>query len=173
MRFQATIVAFAASLALTGAQDLSGLPQCALPCLIAALPASGCSSTDVTCQCTTGQAKIAESLAGCIPSACSAEEQAVLTPALAGICTSAGISVSVPANPAASAASSAMASMESAVSSAMASGSAAVTSAVSGNRTSGMPTATGSAPPQVSTAAAAANFAGLGAVAMGLAAFAL
>ncbi|KAI8936770.1 hypothetical protein NX059_006016 [Plenodomus lindquistii] len=179
MRFQATIVAFAASLALTGAQDLSAVPQCALPCLLQAIPSSGCSATDITCQCTTGQAALTESLLGCVPNACSAEDQARLTPALLAVCQSAGISVSAPASAAASAVSSAVQSAQSGLSSAIASvassASAAASSAASAasSAASGMASATGSAPPQVSTAAAAANFAGLGAVAMGLAAFAL
>lgn len=50
--------------------------QLQLPCLIKAVPSSGCTATDVKCQCTTGQAKLAESLQGCIPSACSADDAA-------------------------------------------------------------------------------------------------
>eukprot|EP00994_Dinema_validum_P004383 NODE_2427_length_699_cov_42.961538_g1977_i0.p2 GENE.NODE_2427_length_699_cov_42.961538_g1977_i0~~NODE_2427_length_699_cov_42.961538_g1977_i0.p2 ORF type:complete len:172 (+),score=37.82 NODE_2427_length_699_cov_42.961538_g1977_i0:115-630(+) len=171
MRFQATIVAFAASLALTGAQDLSGVPQCALPCLIKAVPSSGCTATDVKCQCTTGQAKLAESLQGCIPSACSADDAAKLTPALLGICKAAGIEVSAPASAAASAASSAGSAATSAAGSMTSAAGSAASHAAS--HTSAMASGASGAPPQVSTAAAPANMAGLGAVAMGLAAFVL
>ncbi|KAF2852758.1 hypothetical protein T440DRAFT_17358 [Plenodomus tracheiphilus IPT5] len=174
MRFQATIVAFAASLALTGAQDLSAIPQCALPCLISAVPASGCTANDVTCQCTTGQAKLAESIAKCVPGACGPEDQAKLAPALAGICAAAGVTVSAAPSAAPSGVSSAVASLQSGLSSAASSAASAATSALSGSRTAtGSASATRSSPAQASTAAAAANFAGLGAVAMGLAAFAL
>ncbi|CBX99726.1 hypothetical protein LEMA_P073150.1 [Plenodomus lingam JN3] len=169
MRFQATIVAFAASLAFTGAQDLSQVPQCALPCLISAVPASGCGPTDITCQCTTGAAKIAESIQGCLPNACNGEDQAKAQAALGGICAGSGVAVSGTATPVASP----MPSMGPSASSGMGSPMASGSPIPSGNRTSGMPSATGSAPPQVSTAGAASHFAGLGAVALGLAAFAL
>jgi len=165
MRFQATIVAFAASLALTGAQDLSSVPQCALPCLIQAVPSSGCTTADIKCQCTTGQAKLAESLTACIPKACSADDQAKVTPALLQICKSAGITVSVPAS--AASAASAAASAASSAGSAVASGAASATSKTASASASG---ASG-APAEASKAAAPANMAGLGAVALGLAAF--
>merc|ERR1712137_1388853 len=105
MRFS-TIAAFATSLAVVSAQtpDLSSVPNCAISCLVAAVPSSGCGVTDVKCQCTTGQAALTESLMSCIPQKCSADDAAKVTPALAGICSSAGYPVSIPASAAATAA---------------------------------------------------------------------
>ncbi|KAF1933008.1 uncharacterized protein M421DRAFT_416610 [Didymella exigua CBS 183.55] len=187
MRFS-TIAAFATSLAVVSAQtpDLSAVPNCAVACLIAAIPGSGCGVTDVTCQCTTGQSAITSSLESCIPNACSATEAAQVAPALAGICSAAGISVAVPSGTsmAASMASSAVASAASSaaatVSSAMSMASSAVASARSSaasaassaaasasSRASSAASATSSGPAQ-STGGAAANAAGLGAVALGM-----
>lgn len=50
--------------------------QWKVTCLVAAIPSSGCGVTDVTCQCTTGQASLTSSLESCIPSRCSAEDAA-------------------------------------------------------------------------------------------------
>jgi hypothetical protein len=47
-----------------------------ISCLVAAVPSSGCGVTDVKCQCTTGQTKLAESLMSCIPQKCSADDAA-------------------------------------------------------------------------------------------------
>ncbi|KAJ4382020.1 hypothetical protein N0V86_002346 [Didymella sp. IMI 355093] len=172
MRFS-TIAAFATSLAVVSAQtpDLSAVPNCAVSCLVAAVPDSGCSVTDVKCQCTTGQAALAKSVESCVPTKCSAEDAAKVLPALVGICQQAGISVSVPesaTSAAASAASSAAGSMTSAAS---ASHSASMASSMSGSmasRTSGAASATSGV--VESTGAAVANAAGLGAVVLGLAA---
>ncbi|KAJ4343653.1 hypothetical protein N0V95_006592 [Ascochyta clinopodiicola] len=186
MRFS-TIAAFATSLAVVSAQtpDLSSVPDCAVACLIAAIPGSGCGVTDVTCQCTTGQASITNSLTSCIPSRCSADDAAKVAPALAGVCSAAGISVSVPASAAAtsaaaSAASSAASSVASSASAAVSSAASAVSSALSSAASaassrassatasrSGSASATTSGPAQ-STGGAAANVAGLGAVMLGV-----
>merc|ERR1712029_500547 len=156
MRFS-TIAAFATSLAVVSAQtpDLSSVPNCAISCLVAAVPDSGCGVTDVKCQCTTGQAALTKSLMSCIPQKCSADDAAKVTPALAGICTSAGYPVSIPASAASGAASSVASSLASKVSSATGSAASKVASA----------TSTG---PAQSTGGAAANAAGLGAVALGM-----
>jgi len=160
MRFS-TIAAAAASLVVVSAQtpDLSQVPSCAVPCLVAAIPESGCGVSDVKCQCTTGQAAITKSVTTCVSSKCQPEDQAKLVPILAGICESAGISVSVPASLAPSAAASGAAS---AASSAVASATSAAAS-----KASGASSPTGSAPAE-STGGAAANMVGLGAVALGL-----
>ncbi|RMZ71737.1 proline-rich antigen [Pyrenophora seminiperda CCB06] len=94
MRFQATALAVAASMALVSAQDLSAVPQCAVPCFAEALPSSGCSVTDVKCQCTTGRQPLTDALMKCVPSKCSPQELANLTPALAGLCAQAGVTLS-------------------------------------------------------------------------------
>ncbi|KAL6703330.1 hypothetical protein ACN47E_009748 [Coniothyrium glycines] len=168
MRFQSTVLAVAASLAFASAQDLSSVPTCAIPCLVAAIPGSGCTVTDVTCQCTTGREAIANSLTSCAPSRCSAADTAALEPALAGICAAAGVAISSAPSAAASSAASAVSSaINSAISSAL---SSAATSALAGTRTaSGSASPTGSVAQQ-STAAAASHVVGLGAVAMGVAA---
>ncbi|KAF3051025.1 hypothetical protein E8E11_007285 [Didymella keratinophila] len=182
MRFS-TIAASAISLVIVSAQtpDLSNVPNCAVPCLVSAIPGSGCSVTDVTCQCTTGQSAITSSLESCLPSKCSTDDLAKVAPALAGLCSAAGISVSIPASAAAtsaaaSAASSAAGSAGSAATSAASAASSAVASVRSSasaaassvaSRASGAASATSSGPAQ-STGGAAANAVGLGAVALGM-----
>ncbi|CAI6340172.1 unnamed protein product [Periconia digitata] len=96
MRFSlsSAVVAVAACFALVGAQDLQGIPTCALTCFAAAVPASGCTLTDTTCQCTTGKDKIAESVTSCVVQRCSAEDQGKIASAVTGICSRAGVTVS-------------------------------------------------------------------------------
>ncbi|KZM26959.1 uncharacterized protein EKO05_0004758 [Ascochyta rabiei] len=182
MRFS-TFAAFATSLAIVSAQtpDLSSVPDCAVACLIAAIPGSGCGVSDVTCQCTTGQASITSSLGSCIPSRCSVDDSAKVAPALAGVCSAAGISVSVPASATASSAaasvassaSAAISSAASAVSSALSSAASAASSRVASASTTGSASHSGSASatksgPAQSTGGAVANVAGLGAVMLGV-----
>ncbi|KAF3007444.1 hypothetical protein E8E13_003836 [Curvularia kusanoi] len=174
MRFS-TIAAFAASLAVVSAQtpDLSSVPNCAVSCLVAAVPGSGCGVTDVKCQCTTGQQALTDSLMKCIPTKCSADDAAKVPAALAGICNSAGYPVSIPASAAATGASSAAASAASSAASmvsSMASKASSAASSATGSaasRASGAASATSSGPAQ-STGGAAANAVGLGAVALGM-----
>ena len=45
-----------------------------LPCFASAVQGSGCGLSDTKCQCTTGNAKITESVTACAPSKCSAED---------------------------------------------------------------------------------------------------
>ncbi|KAF2191002.1 hypothetical protein K469DRAFT_732524 [Zopfia rhizophila CBS 207.26] len=153
MKFTATVFAFAASLALVGAQDLTGIPPCAISCFAAALPASGCSATDTKCQCTTGKDAITKSVATCIPSKCSADDQSKVLPAAEAICAKAGITVSGD-------------NTASATAGASATGVASNVTATA----SGVRSATGTASAQQTTNAAIANVAGLGAVAFGIAA---
>ncbi|OSS53524.1 hypothetical protein B5807_00558 [Epicoccum nigrum] len=168
MRFS-TIAAFATSLAVVSAQtpDLSSVPNCAISCLVAAVPSSGCGVTDVKCQCTTGQTKLAESLMSCIPQKCSADDAAKVTPALAGICNSAGYPVSIPASAAATAAASSAASAASGAASSVASSIASKVASATGSAASKAASATSSGPAE-STGGAVANAAGLGAVALGM-----
>ncbi|KAH7401002.1 hypothetical protein DE146DRAFT_632039 [Phaeosphaeria sp. MPI-PUGE-AT-0046c] len=157
MRFSTSaIVAFATSFAFVAAQDLSTVPSCAIPCFATAIQSSGCSISDIKCQCTTGAEKIAASLLTCAPQKCSAGDIAKLEPAVSGLCSAAGVTLSniptaVPTSGAAS---------TGAAASATASGSMSRP-------------ASASATLAQSTGAASANVVGLGAVAMGLAAFAL
>ncbi|KNG49607.1 CFEM-like protein [Stemphylium lycopersici] len=82
MRFQATVLAVVASVAFVGAQDLSGIPQCAIPCFVAALPKSNCGVTDTKCQCTSGKSAIENELLTCAPERCEQSEisSTLLTP---------------------------------------------------------------------------------------------
>ncbi|KAF1355691.1 hypothetical protein EJ07DRAFT_182039 [Lizonia empirigonia] len=168
MRFS-TIAAFATSLAVVSAVDLSQVPDCAVACLVAAIPGSGCSVSDTACQCTTGQAAITSSLDSCVPTSCSTEDAAKVAPALAGICSAAGYPISVSSSaaatsaPASSASSAAASVASSAVSSAASVASSAASAAASA--TGGSSTSPGSAQ---STGGAAANAAGLGAVMLGV-----
>jgi hypothetical protein len=72
MRF--SILAVTAAIAVASAQDLSGIPTCALTCFAVAVPESGCSLTDSECQCTTGREKIESSITKCVPAKCSADD---------------------------------------------------------------------------------------------------
>merc|ERR1712137_736083 len=94
MRFQATVLAVAASLAFVGAQDLSGIPQCAIPCFVAALPSSNCGVTDTNCQCTSGRSAIENSLLTCAPERCEQSEISSLAPAVSSLCAAAGVTLS-------------------------------------------------------------------------------
>ncbi|KAF2027409.1 hypothetical protein EK21DRAFT_114898 [Setomelanomma holmii] len=152
MRFSA-ILAFATSLAFVAAQDLSGIPSCAIPCFAAAVGGSGCGLTDTKCQCTTGRESITNSLNGCTPSRCSASEIASIASAVQTLCAAAGVTIT---------------NIPTVVPSSLAS---AATSVVSGTATrSQTKSATGSATAAASTGAAAGNVVvGYGAaVAMGL-----
>lgn len=80
MRF--SILALGAVCAVASAQSLGDIPQCALACFAAAVPASGCSLTDQKCQCTTGKSKIEDSITQCVPGKCSAEDIASMSPLL-------------------------------------------------------------------------------------------
>merc|ERR1712070_369313 len=150
---------------MVAAQDLSSIPTCAIPCFAAAVAGSGCGLSDTVCQCTTGNEKITQSITECAPDRCSADDLAKIAPAAAGLCAAAGVSISASA-------ASVIASSTAGVASGTAS-MAATTSAYA--MSSGMPSASmtmtpsGSAPAEVSTAAAAHNIVGYGAVAMGVA----
>ncbi|EMD89003.1 hypothetical protein COCC4DRAFT_72358 [Bipolaris maydis ATCC 48331] len=163
MRFQATVLAVAATFAFASAQDLSQVPQCAIPCFVSALPASKCGTTDIKCQCTTGREPLQEALMACVPTKCSQEDALKIIPAVSGLCASAGITLSdIPtAAPAAT---------------------GTPAASPSGNQQSGVPasaTPSGSKPtvsstssgsPAQSTGAASGNSAAVGAIALGLAA---
>ncbi|OAL00785.1 hypothetical protein IQ06DRAFT_148990 [Phaeosphaeriaceae sp. SRC1lsM3a] len=160
MRFSTSaIVAFATSFAFVAAQDLSQVPSCAIPCFATAIQGSGCSISDIKCQCTTGAEKIAASLLQCAPQKCSAGDIAKLEPAVSGLCSAAGVTLSnIPtALPSSGAA---------------ASTGAAASATASGSGSASRP-ASASATLAQSTGAASANGVAFGAVAMGLAAFAL
>ncbi|EMD60779.1 hypothetical protein GGP41_009742 [Bipolaris sorokiniana] len=158
MRFQATVLAVAATFAFASAQDLSAVPQCAIPCFVAALPASKCAATNIECQCTTGRQPLQDALMACVPTKCSQEEALKIVPAVAGLCASAGITLSdIPT--AAPAATGTPGSQQSG---------APATPTPSGSKPTASGTSSGS--PAQSTGAASGNSAAIGAVALGLAA---
>jgi len=57
-------------LGLATAQNLSGQPACASPCLSSAITAAGCALADQGCQCGTGKASIQNLVATCLLSGC-------------------------------------------------------------------------------------------------------
>ncbi|KAF1837069.1 hypothetical protein BDW02DRAFT_566493 [Decorospora gaudefroyi] len=155
MHFQATtLLAVVASLAVfVHAQDLSGVPECAIPCFVAALPDSNCGVTDTECQCTTGRDAITNSLLECAPRRCEAGKLVSLVPAVSSLCAAVGVTISdVPT------------SLPSSIASTT--GSASDASATS--EISGTGTATGAE--ATPTNAAAGKAVGYGAVALGMAA---
>ncbi|KAF1953572.1 hypothetical protein CC80DRAFT_551218 [Byssothecium circinans] len=148
MRFSLSALAFAASLVFVNAQDLAGIPTCALSCFATAVPASGCSLSDTACQCTTGSSSIQNSLTSCVPGKCSTDDIAKIAPAVADICKRAGVTVS---------------NLPTAAPSGTQNGTAASTSGISGSRTSSGVT-------QQTSNAATVNGVGMGAAALGVAA---
>ncbi|EAT90373.2 hypothetical protein SNOG_02161 [Parastagonospora nodorum SN15] len=156
MRFSTASI-FACAVAFVAAQDLSQIPSCALPCFASAVQGSGCGLSDTKCQCTTGNAKITESVTACAPSKCQADDLQIfqldlsLTPiselvaAAAGICSAAGYPLQQASSAAAAASGAASTGM------AMPSGSAMPSR-------SAMPSGNSSASGTMSTGAAGANF---------------
>jgi len=73
MKFSVTVAA--AILPLLVAAQVPGAPECAQPCLEAAIAASDCDASDVTCQCSeSGRAAIQAEAAPCVLEACTPEE---------------------------------------------------------------------------------------------------
>ncbi|WP_457841012.1 hypothetical protein, partial [Staphylococcus aureus] len=64
-KMHAKIITLAGFLAVASAQ-LSSIPACAQQCFINAVLTSSCDPTNYYCQCTTGQATIAESVVLCL-----------------------------------------------------------------------------------------------------------
>ncbi|KAF2687078.1 hypothetical protein K458DRAFT_295982 [Lentithecium fluviatile CBS 122367] len=149
MRFAISALAFAASVVFVGAQDLQGIPSCALACFATAVPATGCSLTDTQCQCTTGRDSITASITLCVPDRCSAEDIASIAPAVEAICGRAGITIS---------------NLPTAVSTISSTNTASRTATTTGAAS------TTTSPRQQTENAAVLNLAGMGAVAMGFAA---
>ncbi|KAJ0384936.1 hypothetical protein COL922a_007346 [Colletotrichum nupharicola] len=120
---------------LVAAQDFSGQPDCAIPCLRDAIPKVGCALTDTACQCASDkQEALVPVAAPCLLSACSSADLGKAQAAAAAACqkflaTASGSTK--PTGSAASAASSAAGALSSAAASVSASASAAITSAAS------------------------------------------
>ncbi|EHK16973.1 uncharacterized protein TRIVIDRAFT_82827 [Trichoderma virens Gv29-8] len=72
---------------LVAAQDFTGQPDCAIPCLKDAIPKAGCALTDTACACKADvQAKLAGLVAPCLISKCSASDLAKAQSAAAEAC---------------------------------------------------------------------------------------
>ncbi|KAM0249011.1 hypothetical protein ACHAQJ_009217 [Trichoderma viride] len=72
---------------LVAAQDFSGQPDCAIPCLKDAIPKAGCALTDTACQCKTStQAELAGLAAPCLITKCSTSDLAKAQAAAAAAC---------------------------------------------------------------------------------------
>lgn len=71
MKFLTPLAIFVFS-TLAVAQNLSGEPSCAVPCIQSGISAAGCNPTDVGCQCGPAQDSIANVVATCLLSACPA-----------------------------------------------------------------------------------------------------
>ncbi|KAK0111675.1 hypothetical protein ONS95_002020 [Cadophora gregata] len=71
-----TLLTTVFGLALASAQNLSGQPACATPCLASAIAAAGCPLTDQGCQCGTGKPAIQAVVATCLVANCNASDLA-------------------------------------------------------------------------------------------------
>lgn len=87
------ILSVVASAALAAAQ-LSAIPQCALTCAISSIGASGCSETDIKCICSASA--FLTSITSCVQGSCTAAELAQTLKAAQGLCSSAGVTLSLP-----------------------------------------------------------------------------
>ncbi|EHK97520.1 hypothetical protein GLAREA_12022 [Glarea lozoyensis ATCC 20868] len=66
MKFTSVVVLAAAGIA--SAQNLQGIPECAVKCIRDAIEKAGCSLTDSPCQCGPKQADIADNATPCVVS---------------------------------------------------------------------------------------------------------
>ncbi|KAL6871804.1 cell wall protein [Trichoderma novae-zelandiae] len=72
---------------LVAAQDFSGQPDCAIPCLKDAIPKAGCALTDTACACKPDvQAKLVGLVGPCLLSKCSPSDLAKAQAAAADAC---------------------------------------------------------------------------------------
>ncbi|KAH7317868.1 hypothetical protein BKA65DRAFT_109299 [Rhexocercosporidium sp. MPI-PUGE-AT-0058] len=72
-----TTILLSAVLGLATAQNLSGQPACASPCLSSAITAVGCALNDQGCQCGTGKASLQIAVATCLIAGCSPSDLAL------------------------------------------------------------------------------------------------
>ncbi|KAH6715782.1 hypothetical protein DL95DRAFT_389736 [Leptodontidium sp. 2 PMI_412] len=72
-----TAILLSAVLGLAAAQNLSGQPACASPCLSSAITAVGCALNDQGCQCGTGKSSIQIAVATCLIAGCSPSDLAL------------------------------------------------------------------------------------------------
>ncbi|KAF3906243.1 hypothetical protein ABW20_dc0102154 [Dactylellina cionopaga] len=159
-----TVIALVASLAAVNAQgstpSITDIPQCALSCALGSLSNTGCASqTDFACICAASS--FINGITSCVQGACTQAELETTIKVAQGLCSSAGVSLSVPpiAGATTSAGTSAASSeASSAVTSAVSSAvSSAVTSIVSSAPVSSYASTTGAAPTTVATSSRATN----------------
>jgi hypothetical protein len=94
MKYFAAVAALAA---IVSAQGISDLPSCSLQCIITGVTGTGCSVTDFKCACGKAS-QLTSSVTPCVKSACpSAADQAKVITVLEGICTAAGVGISIDA----------------------------------------------------------------------------
>ncbi|WYZ39232.1 hypothetical protein EsH8_III_001146 [Colletotrichum jinshuiense] len=127
-----TLVLVAAGL--VAAQDFSGQPECAIPCLRDAIPKVGCALTDTACQCTTEkQQALIPIAAPCLLAGCNSADLTKAQSAAAAACAAfLATATAAPASATGATGSlSATGSVPAAVSSAIASASASVSAALS------------------------------------------
>ncbi|KAL7898414.1 hypothetical protein HDV63DRAFT_373738 [Trichoderma sp. SZMC 28014] len=115
---------------LVAAQDFSGQPDCAIPCLKDAIPKAGCALTDTACQCKTStQAQLVGLVAPCLIEKCSASDLAKAQSAAAAACKDEAAGSSSDASSAASSAATSAAGSTAPASTSAAATSEATTSA--------------------------------------------
>ncbi|KAF6816456.1 hypothetical protein CMUS01_04038 [Colletotrichum musicola] len=166
MKFTLALVAAG----LVAAQDFSGVPQCALPCLADAIPKVGCALTDTACQCSTEkQEALVPIAAPCLLSACNSGDLGKAQSAAAAACSrflataSAQPSASAAASSAPAAATSASAAVSSAAASASASASAPASAAATTASAAVTPSSNATASITLSRTPSTANPTGTGA----------
>ncbi|KAF3942078.1 hypothetical protein ABW19_dt0203501 [Dactylella cylindrospora] len=90
-----TFIAVAAGLtaSIVSAQ-LENLPSCALTCALSSIGTSGCDTTDIACICSA--TAFVTALVPCVQAACSAAEYEQTVQAASGLCSAAGVTLSIP-----------------------------------------------------------------------------
>lgn len=94
------VLALAASLSVASAsvllpRQLDQIPQCALQCALGSLQSTGCETTDFACICTASA--FVNGLVPCVQDACTDAEFDRTLQAAQGLCSAAGVTLSVPA----------------------------------------------------------------------------
>jgi hypothetical protein len=115
-------------------RQLDQIPSCALSCALSSLGSTGCAQTDFACICKANS--FITALVPCVQGACSAAEYENTVKAAQGLCSAAGVTLSIPSGAVStSAESSSAATSAPATTSAATETSAATTSAASSEAT--------------------------------------
>ncbi|KAL7806308.1 cell wall protein [Trichoderma gracile] len=84
---KASVIALLFAAGLVAAQDFTGQPECAIPCLEDAIPKAGCAIEDTACACKPDvQAKLVGLVGPCLLSKCSSGDVAKAQAAAADAC---------------------------------------------------------------------------------------